>query len=133
MGRFFRWLWSLARLFPSVAPGIRFGGGASVLLSFLFFVFVVVAVVLVALGFDLGQVDDWLDRNAGIFDKIGTILFKGLLVFILAICALVVGAVIHGWFAKKKPGQSDKDQPGGCMFIAAIVIGYVCVVGIFSL
>ena len=125
MGRFLAWLWDLARFFPTVAPGIRFGSGSSVLLTFLFFVFFLIGLVLVLLGFDLSEVEAWLDRHADLFDLIGTILFKGLLLGILAICLLVVASPITD--------RSNKDRPGGCMILIATAIGYVCVVGVFFL
>lgn len=133
IGRFFGWLWSVARYFPTQAPGIRFGSASSALLTFLFFVFFIAGLILVLLGFDIGEVEDWLDRHADLFDLIGTILFKGLLVFVLAICGLVVGATVYGWFAKRTPGQPKEAGPGGCLTLAAIAIGYACVVGIFFL
>ncbi len=125
MGRFLAWLWDLARFFPTVAPGIRFGSGSSVLLTFLFFVFFLIGLVLVLLGFDLSEVEAWLDRHADLFDLIGTILFKGLLLGILAICLLIATSPITD--------RSNKDRPGGCMILIAIAIGYVCVVGVFFL
>ena len=125
MGRFLAWLWDLARFFPTVAPGIRFGSGSSVLLTFLFFVFFLIGLVLVLLGFDLGEVEAWLDSHADLFDLIGTILFKGLLLGILAICLLIATSPITD--------RSNKDRPGGCMILIAIAIGYVCVVGVFFL
>jgi hypothetical protein len=140
IGRFFGFLWSIARFFPTVAPGIRFGSGSSVLLTFLFLVFFVIGAILVALGFDLNEVSLWLDRNADWFDWIGTMLFKGLLVFILLICCLVVYGVFEGWLRPRKAamserhkrkGGSEPDPPGGCFLLVALAIGYVCVVGIF--
>ena len=125
MGRFLAWLWDLARFFPTVAPGIRIGSGSSVLLTFLFFVFFLIGLVLVLLGFDLSEVEAWLDRHADLFDLIGTILFKGLLLGILAICLLIATSPITD--------RSNKDRPGGCMILIAIAIGYVCVVGVFFL
>ena len=125
MGRFLAWLWDLARFFPSGGRGIRFGSGSSVLLTFLFFVFFLIGLVLVLLGFDLSEVEAWLDRHADLFDLIGTILFKGLLLGILAICLLIATSPITD--------RSNKDRPGGCMILIAIAIGYVCVVGVFFL
>ena len=123
IGRFFSWLWSLARLFPTAIPGVRFGGGASVLLTFLFLVFFIAGLMLVGFGFDLDEVDVWLDRHADLFGLIGTILFKGLLLGVLAICLLVVSSPVID--------RSNKDRPGGCMILIAIAIGYLCIVGIF--
>jgi hypothetical protein len=123
IGRFFAWLWTLARFFPTVAPGIRFGSGASVLLTFLFLVFFLIGLGLVGLGFDLNDVDAWLARQGSTFDLIGTILFKIILLAVLSVCLLVATSPITD--------RSNKDRPGGCMILVAIAISYLCVVGIF--
>ncbi|BCW88233.1 hypothetical protein sos41_13710 [Alphaproteobacteria bacterium SO-S41] len=147
IGRFFGFLWGLARVFPAAGlQGIRFGSGASVFYSFLFFFFLVVAVVLVLLGFDLEQVDAWLDRNADTFDLIGTTIWKTMLAGIMALCALVIAAP----FIDRKPKddapqnlnakERRKDEAQkqswfsiGCATLVALAIGYVCYVGIFLL
>ena len=123
IGRFFAWLWDLARFFPTVAPGIRFGSASSVLLTFLFFIFFLIGLVLVLLGFDLGEVDAWLDRQSDWLEFVGTLIFKGFLLVVLAICVLIATSPITD--------RSNKDRPGGCMILIAIAIGYVCVVGVF--
>lgn len=123
MGRFFAWLWDLARFFPTVAPGIRFGSASSVLLTFLFFVFFLVGLGLVLLGFDLDAVDAWLDRQGGWLALVGTLIFKAILLLVLLVCVVIATSPITD--------RSNKDRPGGCMILIAIAIGYFCVVGVF--
>ncbi len=122
-GTFLSWLWSIARVFPTVAPGIRFGSASSVLLTFLFLVFFVAGLVLVLLGFDLDTVDAWLDRQGGWLALVGTLIFKGILLLVLLVCVVIATSPITD--------RSNKDRPGGCFILVAIAIGYVCVVGIF--
>ena len=147
IGRFFGFLWTLARMFPAAGlQGIRFGSGASVLYSFLVFFFLVVAVVLVLLGFDLEQVDLWLDRNADTFNLIGTIIWKIMLAGIMAICALVIVAPFLDGKAKpdglagadaklQRETEAEKESwfSIGCATLVALTIGYFCYVGIFLL
>ena len=123
MGRFFAWLWDVARFFPTVAPGIRFGSGASVLLTFLFFVFFLVGLALVLLGFDLDAVDAWLDRQGGWLALIGTLIFKAILLLVLLVCVVIATSPITD--------RANKDRPGIFMILTAIAIGYFCVVGVF--
>lgn len=123
MGRFFAWLWDVARFFPTVGPGIRFGSGASVLLTFLFFVFFLVGLALVLLGFDLDAVDAWLDRQGGWLALIGTLIFKAILLLVLLVCVVIATSPITD--------RANKDRPGVFMILTAIAIGYFCVVGVF--
>ena len=123
MGRFLAWLWDLARFFPTVAPGIRFGSASSVLLTFLFLVFFLVGLGLVLLGFDLDDVDAWLDRQGGWLALIGTLIFKGVLLLVLLVCVVIATSPITD--------RANKDRPGGCMILVALAIGYFCVVGVF--
>ena len=123
MGRFLAWLWDVARFFPTVAPGIRFGSATSVLLTFLFYVFFLIGLALVLLGFDLDAVDAWLDRQGGWLALIGTLIFKAILLIVLLVCVVIATSPITD--------RSNKDRPGGCMILIAIAIGYFCVVGVF--
>ena len=147
IGRFFGFLWGLARLFPAAGlEGIRYGSTASVFFSFLVFLFFTIGLVLVLLGFDLDEVDLWLDRNAGTFDLIGTIIWKIMLAGILAICVLVVVAPFLGGgseedgrrtlsAAQRREGEQPKESMlrMGCTTLFALAIGYFCYVGIFLL
>jgi hypothetical protein len=143
IGRFFAFLWSLARLFPAAGvQGVRYASGASILLSFLFFVFFAIGLVLVLFGFDLAKVDLWLDRNGGVLNLIGTILFKIVLAGILLICALVVLSPLLALFDRSDTASTDKTRGArgnertssylgmGCAVLAALAIGYFCFVGL---
>ena len=123
MGRFFAWLWEIARYFPTVGPGIRFGSASSVLLTFLFLVFFLIGLGLVLLGFDLDAVDAWLNRQGGWLALIGTLIFKAILLLVLLVCVVIATSPITD--------RSNKDRPGGCFILVAIAIGYFCVVGVF--
>ncbi len=120
---FFSWLWSLARHFPTVGPGIRFGSGASVLLTFLFLVFFIIGLALMGLGFDLDDVDAWLHSHDSWIALFGDIILKGLGLLALVVCAMLVAAPIFD--ARSRNGQ------GGCLALVALVVGYFCVIMVF--
>ena len=122
--------------------GLKLYGGASALYFILFLIFFSIGTVLMLLGFNLGDVDRWLDARAGWFDLIGTLAFKGLLVFILLICVLMVGMGLFERLPRKHrisrgkgkpPDESSSDRPlsFGAM-IAALIVGYFAYVGIFN-
>lgn len=120
---FFAYLWRLAKVWPDPGMGIRPGSGRAVFMTFLILLFSCMAAVLMLLGFDLGEVEAWLDAHGAVFDLIGAVLFKALLGFILLICAItILGAV----FDRKNP-----DRPGIVMSLVALLIGYFAWVGIF--
>lgn len=121
--RVFGRLWSLARLFPTAAPGIRFGSGASVLLTFLFGLSFVIGLGLMGLGVDLNAVELWLERQSGWLDIVGTIAFKGVLLLALAASAAVVTFAVVG--------RSPEDRPGVVAALIALAIGYLSFVGVF--
>lgn len=142
--QFLDFLWRLVRLFPAAGvQGIRYVSGASILLSFLFFLFFAIGLVLVLFGFDLAKVDLWLDRNGGVLDLIGTILFKVVLAGILLICALVVLSPLLDLFDRGDTASTDNTRGArtrqaassplgtGCAVLIALAIGYFCFVGLF--
>lgn len=125
IGSFFGHLWRVAN-FWRVSPigQARTGSMLAAGLMFLVMAFTVIGFILVGLGFDLDQVDRWLDAQGGWLDLVGTIAFRILLVFIMLIC----GFTILGWlFDRKNP-----DRPGWGMAIGALIIGYVCAATVFS-
>lgn len=111
----------------------RMGGAYLVLFLGLF----VVAFVLVVLGVDLARFDLWLDGYAGLFDAVGSRLFRVLCGGILALCvAVVVGGLWQKFVAPRarmgdaadfvpEVASGDEDRPTGwgCM-ILAVVVGY---------
>jgi len=111
----------------------RMGGAYLVLFLALF----AVAFVLVVLGVDLARFDLWLDEHAGLFDAVGSRLFRVVCGGILAVCA---AAVIGGlWqkfvaprgrmgdaadFVPESPNGEEQQPTGwGCM-ILAVIVGY---------
>lgn len=120
---FVSWLWSIARVFPTVGPGIRFGSGASVLLTFLFLVFFIIGLALMGLGFDLDDVDAWLDSHDSWIALLGDIILKGVGLLALVVCAMLVIAPVFD--AKSRNGQ------GGCLALVALVVGYFCFILVF--
>lgn len=125
IGNLFAGLWRSAnfwRISPlaEVRTGSKLAGG----LMFLVMVFAIIGVILVALGFDLNQVDLWLDAQGGWLDFVGTLAFRILLGFILLVC----GIIILGWlFDRKNP-----ERPGWGMALGALIVGYFCAMSVFE-
>lgn len=92
-------------------------------LLFLCLVFGVVGVVLVLLGFDLDQVDRWLDAQVNWMDLVGQLAFRALLGFILLLC---IACVIAFFFDHKDT------KPGWGFLIGALVVGWFVSATLFS-
>lgn len=144
----FGFLWRVARgSWVNVGGGLRPHSMASALYLFLFFVFFVVGAILWALGFDLGEVERWMDAHAGLFDWVGTWLWRLFCGFVLLICAFVL---VFGAYDRLSPGQraargrialsnkwrrkskseQDAAKPIGCIgFGMALLIGWFAWVG----
>jgi hypothetical protein len=135
-----RFLWHVARTsWVSIDPALRPRSGASALKLFFFLIFFVVGLVLVLLGFDLDDVDRWLDAQGGWLDAIGTLAFRGLSGLILLICVGMVAGGVAQWFGKpdakatrraklgrtQANGADSDDGRIGCLAMGiAAVIGY---------
>lgn len=91
-------------------------GRPSALLVFLFLILFPVGALLMLFGFNLDDVDRWLDAHGGVFDAVGTILFRAACALVMLVCAIaLLGALLD----RKNP-----DRPGlGCA-LAALVVGY---------
>ena len=120
----FSWLWGMARGWPDPGMGIRPGSANAVFVTFLILLFTLIGIVLALMGFDIADVEAWLDAHGGLFDAIGTVLFKILLGFILLICVFTIAGAI---FDRRNP-----ERPGVIMSIVAALIGYFCAVGLFN-
>lgn len=126
------WLWRFARgSHVDVSGELRPGSRASALYLFLVLVFAVVAILLLALGFDLGDVDAWLDRQGGWLDALGTIAFRALLACVLLACTLMGGLALRG-IGRRLAGRRAADDPGWGTLLLALVIGYFAAVGLVS-
>jgi hypothetical protein len=134
-------LWGFSRgLRVEGGPGLRPGSGAATLWTFLFLVFLLVGLVLLALGFDLDEVDRWIDRRVDWFDLAGTILFKGLLAAVLLFCVLLGGFALYARIdvmlcglrrlaGSRRPAAPD-DAPGWGSLLVSVVIGYFAAAGL---
>ena len=115
LGRFISGLWGFSRSgWMGGDLGLRFGSGAAALYTFLFLILFLIGLVLVLLGFDLGDVDRWLEANGGWIEAVGDLLFRAVCAVILLLCLFMIGSAI---FARRSP-----DKPGfGCAILALIV------------
>jgi hypothetical protein len=96
--------------------GLRIGSGSAALYTFLVLVLFLVGLVLVLLGFDLGDVDRWLDSQGSWVEAVADLLFRAVCAGIVLICLFMIGSAV---FARRNP-----DRPGlGCAFLA-LVVGY---------
>lgn len=122
IGDFIGGLWAFSRRFAvSMVEGLRWGSPAAALTMFLFLVFAIVGLVLVLLGFDLGDVDAWIERQGGWLSFLGDWAFSIVCGIVLFFCVAVAGALLFG----RKKGE--KRSYGG--IIAALVIGYFAWIG----
>jgi hypothetical protein len=120
----FRWiawligaLWRFSRRsWIDTGMGLRPRSGASALVLFLFLIFFLIGALLMLLGFDLGDVDRWIDAQGGWLDAIGSFLFRAACGLVILLCVL---AVLGAIFDRKNP-----EKPGiGCV-ILALIVGY---------
>ena len=92
IGQFFSLRWDAARR----GNRVNYNRGPVVVSTFLFFVFVVVGLVLTALGFDLAKVDVWLAAHNGWLLFIGDILFRLVCGLVLLLCGLCIASLTKG-------------------------------------
>ena len=104
--------------------GLRYGSGSAALYTFLFLILFLIGLVLVLLGFDLGDVDRWLEANGGWIEAIASLAFRAVCLGVLLLCLFMIGSAV---FARKSP-----DRPGfGCAFLA-LVVGYFAWFGLIG-
>lgn len=125
IGRVFSSLWSFSRSgWMGDDLGLRFGSGSAALYTFLFVILFLIGLALVLLGFDLGDVDRWLDSQGNWLDAVGSLAFRGVCLGILLLCLFMIGSAI---FARRSP-----DRPGfGCAFLA-LIVGYFAWFGVIG-
>jgi hypothetical protein len=115
--RLIAFLWSFSRRsWIDVGMGLRPRSGSSALVLFLFLAFFLIGLVLVLLGFSLGDVDNWIDAHAGSIDAVASLIFQALCGLILLLCILTAGFVLFG--------RKSADRPGWGYAVGALVIGY---------
>ncbi len=125
-------LWRSA-MFWRISPleGVRTGSSLAGCLMFLVMIFTIVAVILVALGFDLGEVDLWLDAQGGWLDFVGSVAFRiGVwLVFLFSVLCCVV--IVWARFAEAKEDRgSIWGSIGG--FLVFAFIAWFCSASLFA-
>jgi NADH:ubiquinone oxidoreductase subunit 6 (subunit J) len=96
--------------------GLRPRSGSSALVLFLFLIFVLVGLVLLLFGFSLGDLDRWIDANAGSLDAVASLLFQALCGLILLVCILTVIMVLFG--------RKGADRLGWGYAVGAALVGY---------
>jgi hypothetical protein len=113
IGRVVRWLWQVSALirYP-FESGLRTGSRVAGLYMFLVLLFLLIGIVLMVLGFDLGDVDRWLGANGGWIEGLASLALKVFwgLIFLFSLAASAVllfelGRTILG------PRGPDLDQP----------------------
>lgn len=118
----FRWiagltgaLWRFSRRsWIDTGIGLRPRSGASALFLFLFLIFFLVGLVLVLLGFSLGDVDNLIDAQAGRIDAIASFLFRAACGLVVLLCLFTIGGAIFD--------RNNPDRPGvGCALVAVLV------------
>ena len=144
---FVRWLWQASMLLRYPFDlGLRTGSRVAGLYMFLVLFFLVVGVILVALGFDLDQIDRSLDAHSGAIDWVASLLFRifSALVYLLS---LAFAGMMLATLLQMLRGQPveigvpapDEDEAVeapvgagslGCGFLVALVIAYFAWFGI---
>jgi hypothetical protein len=90
-------IWRLCRAsWVNVGNGLRPNSLASAMYLFLYSMLFIIGLILVLLGFDLAEVDRWLDGHSGWFELFGTIVLKAFWAVMLLTCVIMVGAAMHG-------------------------------------
>jgi hypothetical protein len=123
-----RWLGSL---FSFIG---RFGCIVQVCAA-IFLIGVLLWLVGLVVGFSLGDVDAWLRAHGGLFNMVGTVLFRIGCGFVLLCC---VAAVLSALFERARTPETgaapetdpDPSKPSGlgCAFVA-LVVGYFAWIG----
>lgn len=131
LGAFLSSLWRTAN-FWRISPleGVRTGSSLAGCLMFLVMLFGVIGVVLVMLGFDLNEVDLWLDAQGGWLDFVGSVLFRGLVWAVFLFCVLACGVMIWSLFADR---ESLKPLWGAFLgFLVMAFIAWMCSASLFA-
>lgn len=118
----FRWiaaltgaLWRFSRRsWIDTDVGLRPRSGASALVLFLFLMFFLVGLVLVLLGFSLGDVDALIDAQSSRIDAVASFLFRLACGLVMLLCLLMIGGAIFDRDSPERPGV-------GCALLAVVV------------
>lgn len=132
IGGFLSRIWRIAN-FWRISPieGVRTGSPLAGGLMFLVMLFGAIGLVLVTLGFDLNDVDRWLDAQGGWLDFVGRVLFRGLIWIIFVVCVVSCAAIIFAlFFDRESLGEPLWGVAAGGIFLA--VVGWLCSASLFA-
>lgn len=131
IGAFLGRLWRISNFwrippFEDATAGVRVGSPIGGGLMFLFLLFAFIALVLVvagslvgfSVGDTLGGVDAWLAEIGPSLDLIGKLVFKLILVIVLAVCAIGGGALVY---ARLWPKIAER--PG---WLTTLLVTFLC-------
>lgn len=131
IGAFIGQLWRTAQFWRiSPVEGVRTGSNLAGCLMFLVMLFTIVAVILVTLGFDLADVDRWIDTQAGWLDFVGSVLFRGLVWLVFLFCVLACAVMIWALFADRESLGSLWGAFFG--FLVLALIAWFCSASLFA-
>lgn len=131
IGAFLARLWRVADFWRiSPVEGVRTGSSLAGKLMFLVLLFTAIGGVLMLVGFDLDQVDLWLDAQGGWLDAVGSILFRGVVWFFFLVCTLTCAAMLWAVFADR---QSLKPYWGSFFgWLVMAFIAWLCSASLFA-
>jgi hypothetical protein len=126
----FRWiawltgaLWRFSRhSWIDTDVGLRPRSPASALVLFLFLIFFLIGLVLVLLGFSLGDVDALIDAQAGRIDAVASLLFRAVCGLVILLCLFMIGGAIFD--------RGNPDRPGVGCAVVAILVAYFAWFGV---
>ena len=107
---------------PIFALLARFGPWV-VLAAILFLIGIVLTLLGLVFGFDLTDVDLWLEAHGGFFSAVGNLLFRIVCGFVFLLCVFVALAPLLF------RNDQDADRPGWGCALAAIPVGYFAWIG----
>ena len=102
----------------------------------LYLFFLIAGGLLVILGFDLDQVDLWLDRHSDLFETIGSLLLRLIFGCVLIGClayAITLGQRLSARISGKASPREAGSYPGiGCSFLLVLALGYLALFGVLG-
>lgn len=116
-------MFGVFRIFFAIAA--RFGPWV-LLAAALFLIGILLTLLGLIFGFDLTDVDLWLEAHGGWFAAIGNLIFRIVCGFVFLICAFVA---IAPFFFRK---DVDADKPGWGCALLAVPVAYFAWVGAFG-
>lgn len=84
----------------------------------------VLTMVGLVFGFDLGDVDRWLEARGGWLGALGDLLFRAVCGLVFLFCVAIVGTVFYAWRS-----EPENRLGMGCGVLAAALIGYFAWIG----